>query len=99
MGIDGAAGAPGGALGFVAPGSCLAAGRLFDRPYTSAMYLQATVGLTAIPAGAAFAAFFRLGIRGGWGEETTISPLRLGQGGNIPLVAGCPVATDIVELL
>jgi len=63
------------------------------------MYLQATVGLTAIPAGAAFAAFFRLGIRGGWGEETTISPLRLGQGGNIPLVAGCPVATDIVELL
>jgi len=36
VGIEGAAGAPGGALGFVAPGSCLAAGRLFDRPYSSA---------------------------------------------------------------
>jgi hypothetical protein len=65
-GIAGAAGAPGGAVGLVAPGSCLAAGRLFDRPYPS-VWDQAVIrdGLTAIPAGAALAAFFRLGILGG----------------------------------
>jgi hypothetical protein len=36
VGIAGAAGAPGGAVGLVAPGSCLAVGRLFDRPCSSA---------------------------------------------------------------
>jgi len=65
VGIEGAAGAPGGALGLVAPGSCLAAGRLFDRPWMSAKIPHTQGRLTAIPAGAAFAAFFRLGIRGG----------------------------------
>lgn len=39
----------------------------------SVRILQTEGRLTAIPAGAAFAAFFRLGIRGGWGDETDIS--------------------------
>lgn len=62
-----------GADGLAAPGSCFAAGRLPDRPWISVARMARIQAepRTAMPAGAAFGAFFFLGFLGGIGADTT----------------------------